>query len=115
MPTIKQIKLLQKLSENNNQSIKQSMLDAGYSQSSANNAKVGKFINQRVEQLFPVSFYAKNFEKLFKGGKIESFRVAKDVGEKEIAELRITIEKFGGGWIGIQKTPMGSFAFYFMP
>jgi hypothetical protein len=113
MPTKLQKKVIAEISRNGND-VKQAMLDVGYSESSANRELIlkSKYVGSKVVQYFPVDYIAKQVDKLFKGGKVESFKIAKDAGVKELSELKAVLESRGMSWLGIQKTPMGTFAFY---
>lgn len=83
---------------------------------------------EREEQLQPLRVYKKmirdNFDTSFivdeimslgNITKLEMVRVAKDINEQQISELRDEIILSGNYWLGVQSTPIGKFVYYRVP
>jgi|SRR5580658_6174981 hypothetical protein len=105
---------LQKLPEANGD-IKLAMREAGLPKSTIS----AKFITSSpeykkiIQKYFNDEFLDEAFGKVFNSGKLESFRVAKDIDVQGIAELKEVVESINGKWVGIQSTPLGKFAYYY--
>ena len=72
-------------------------------------------VRKKLDEFFPDEFYGNNFGKLFKAGKIETFKIPRDLTQEQIDEIKSTVERFGGGWLGVQATPTGKTVMMFMP
>src|SRR5580658_8079243 len=86
-------------------------------QRSFKNVGTAKFITSSpeykkiIQKYFNDEFLDEAFGKVFNSGKLESFRVAKDIDVQGIAELKEVVESINGKWVGIQSTPLGKFAY----
>lgn len=68
-----------------------------------------------IRDNFDTSFIVDEIMSLGNITKLEMVRVAKDITEQQISELRDEIILSGNYWLGVQSTPLGKFVYYRVP